>query len=72
LIVVMFILGTDSVLALVPKQNIDLVSPIPQTLSVGFASSGIATLIAPALIVGANLLGAAIYFARSSRAATRV
>ena len=51
LIVVMFILGTDSVLALVPKQNIDLVSPIPQTLSIGFASSGIATLIAPALIV---------------------
>jgi amino acid transporter len=51
LIVVMFILGTDSVLALVPSQNIDLVSPIPQTLSIGFASSGIATLIAPALIL---------------------
>jgi amino acid transporter len=51
LIVVMFILGTDSVLALVPNQNIDLVSPIPQTLSIGFASSGIATLIAPALIL---------------------
>ena len=31
-IAVMFILGTSSVLALVPQDQIDLVSPIPQTL----------------------------------------
>jgi len=50
-IAVMFILGTNSVIAFVPKDRIDLVSPIPQTLSVGFAGIGIARLIVPALIL---------------------
>jgi len=50
-IALMFILGTNSVLALVPTDRIDLVSPIPQTLSIGFAGMGIARLIVPALIV---------------------
>jgi amino acid transporter len=47
----MFILGTDSVIALVPKDRIDLVSPIPQALSIGFEGSGLAQLIVPALIL---------------------
>jgi amino acid transporter len=47
----MFILGTNSVMALVPSERIDLVSPIPQTLSIGFAGMGIARLIVPALIL---------------------
>jgi amino acid transporter len=47
----MFILGTDSVLAIVPQDRIDLVSPIPQTLSMGFRGLGFARLIAPALIL---------------------
>ncbi len=51
LIALMFILGTDSVIALVPRDRIDLVSPIPQTLSVGFAGTGAVQLIAPALIL---------------------
>jgi amino acid transporter len=51
LIALMFILGTNSVIALVPKDRIDLVSPIPQTLSIGFEGSGIAQLIVPALIL---------------------
>jgi glutamate:GABA antiporter len=51
IIVLMFILGTDSVLALVPRDSIDLVSPIPQTLSLGFEGSGAMHLIAPALIL---------------------
>src|SRR5437016_3506088 len=51
IIAVMFILGTDTVIALVPRDRIDLVSPIPQTLSLGFEGSGIAQLIVPALIL---------------------
>ena len=50
-IALMFILGTDTVIALVPRDRIDLVSPIPQALSVGFEGSGIAQLIVPALIL---------------------
>jgi amino acid transporter len=50
-IAIMFILGTNSVIALVPSDRIDLVSPIPQTLSIGFAGMGIARLIVPALIL---------------------
>ena len=37
---VMFILGTASVLALVPMDQIDLIAPIPQVLSLGFGASG--------------------------------
>jgi amino acid transporter len=49
-IALMFILGTGSVLALVPRDQIDLVSPIPQTLTIGFAGFGFARLIVPVLI----------------------
>ena len=52
IIALMFILGTDSVIALVPRDRIDLVSPIPQALSIGFEGSGpLAQLIVPALIL---------------------
>jgi amino acid transporter len=50
-IALMFILGTNSVMSLVPADRIDLVSPIPQTLSIGFAGMGVARLIVPALIL---------------------
>jgi amino acid transporter len=50
-IALMFILGTNSVLTLVPQDKIDLVSPIPQTLTVGFAGMGIASFIVPVLIL---------------------
>ena len=50
-IALMFILGTNSVMSLVPSDRIDLVSPIPQTLSIGFAGMGVARLIVPALIL---------------------
>jgi amino acid transporter len=50
-IVLMFILGTGSVLALVPADRIDLVSPIPQTLTAGFRGLGAVGLIAPALVM---------------------
>jgi amino acid transporter len=50
-IATMFILGTSSVLALVPESRIDLVSPIPQTLTIGFGGLGIVRLVVPALIL---------------------
>jgi len=50
-IALMFILGTSSVLAIVPSDKIDLVSPIPQTLTMGFAGLGVAQFIVPVLIV---------------------
>ena len=51
LIALMFILGTATVLAFVPRDEIDLVSPIPQTLTAGVRGLGVAVYIAPALIV---------------------
>jgi glutamate:GABA antiporter len=50
-IALMFILGTTSVLAIVPQDQIDLVSPIPQALTMGFAGRGLARLVAPTLIL---------------------
>ena len=55
IIAVMFILGTNSVIALVPRDRIDLVSPIPQALSIGFEGYGIARFIVPILILGVVL-----------------
>ena len=51
LIALMFILGTATVLAFVPRDQIDLVSPIPQTLRAGVEGLGVASLVAPVLIV---------------------
>ena len=50
-IAVMFIFGTSAVLGIVPQNQIDLVSPIPQTLTLGFAGYGFAKLIVPVLIL---------------------
>ncbi len=41
IIALMFILGTSSVLALIPQDQIDLIAPIPQILSVGFGGLGL-------------------------------
>lgn len=40
IIVLMFVLGTSSVLALVPNDRIDLIAPVPQLLSIGFGPLG--------------------------------
>jgi glutamate:GABA antiporter len=48
---VMFILGTSSVLALVPIEQIDLIAPIPQVLSAGFSPLGPAAAVAPVTIL---------------------
>jgi amino acid transporter len=51
IIAVMFILGTSSVLALVPIDQIDLIAPIPQVLSAGFSPLGPASAVAPMTIL---------------------
>jgi amino acid transporter len=51
IIAAMFILGTSSVLALVPMDQIDLIAPIPQVLSAGFRPFGAVGLVAPATII---------------------
>jgi glutamate:GABA antiporter len=51
IIAAMFILGTSSVLALVPFDSIDLIAPIPQVLSIGLRPFGAVAAIAPAAIV---------------------
>jgi len=55
IIALMFILGTSTVLAIVPKDKIDLVSTIPQTLTMVFRGMGVASMIAP-LLIGLLLL----------------
>ena len=50
MIAVMFILGTSSVLALIPIDQIDLIAPIPQVLSIGFQPLGWVAWVAPATI----------------------
>ena len=40
IIALMFILGTSTVVAFVPRDQIDLIGPIPQVLSIGFGSLG--------------------------------
>lgn len=45
IIVTLFILGTSSVLMIIPRDQIDLIAPIPQILSVGFGSMGSAVAI---------------------------
>ena len=50
IIALMFILGTSSVLSLVPQDQIDLASPIPQTLSIGFSGLGFIRFLVPVLI----------------------
>ena len=39
----MFVMGTSTVVAFIPTENIDLVGPLPQVLSVGFSPFGIAS-----------------------------
>lgn len=70
IIVLMFILGTGSVLALVPNESIDLIAPIPQVLAIGFAPFGAASLVATlgilALLV-IRLAQSSVAFAAISR-----
>ncbi|MEK6303000.1 MAG: APC family permease [Acidobacteriota bacterium] len=70
LIAVMFILGTSSVLSLVAPENIDLIGPIPQVLSIGFGKLGFAAQIVPIAIVaflGIRIAQSSVQFAGNTR-----
>ena len=60
--IVMFVFGTSSVVAMIPFDDIDLIAPIPQLLTVGFLPLGATSAIVP-VILSAML---AIRFAQAS------
>jgi amino acid transporter len=69
-IALMFILGTSSVLAYLKPDDIDLVAPIPQVLSLGFRPLGIAARVVPIVILsllGLRLAQASVNFTANSR-----
>lgn len=70
LIAVMFILGTSSVLAFVSPDKVDLISPIPQVLTIGFGSSGWVGMIVSIAILGVvarQIALMSIYFSGNTR-----
>jgi len=70
LIALMFILGTSSVLAFVPREQADVIGPIPQVLSIGFRSLGWVGAIGSIAILGITVRTIAlmsIYFAGNTR-----
>ncbi len=69
-IALMFILGTSSVLALVPIDRIDLIAPIPQVLDQGFGPFGSANLVASitiAALLCIRMAQASVMFAGNTR-----
>jgi amino acid transporter len=70
IIVVMFVLGTSSVLGMVPIAEIDLIAPIPQLLNVGFGPLGAAAAIVPLMLsamIAIRFAQASVNFAGSAR-----
>jgi len=70
IIVVMFILGTASVLAFVSPDKVDLIGPIPQVLSLGFGSFGwVSTLVSLTIfgVAARQIALMSIYFAGNTR-----
>ena len=70
LIAVMFILGTSSVLAFVHPDDIDLIAPIPQVLSLGFGTFGVAAVVVPialALLIVLRIAQASVNFTGLTR-----
>jgi len=70
IIVVMFILGTASVLAFVPPDKVDLIGPIPQVLSLGFSGFGWVSILVSLTIFGVaarQIALMSIYFAGNTR-----
>jgi amino acid transporter len=70
IIAVMFILGTSSVLALIPQDRIDLIAPIPQVLSEGSSTLRFAAVAAPLAILallGIRVAQSSVTFAGNTR-----
>ena len=70
IIALMFILGTSSVVAFIPRDHIDVIGPIPQVLSIGFGSLGWVGAIGSIAILGIAVRTIAlmsIYFIGNTR-----
>src|SRR5262249_45268848 len=70
IIALMFILGTSSVMAYIPLDQIDLISPIPQVLNIGLAPFGVASWIAPVailMLLGRQIANVSFTFTGSTR-----
>jgi amino acid transporter len=70
IIALMFILGTSSVLAFTGGEHVDLIGPVPQTLSIGFRSFpivGAIVSVAIFLLAMRSIALMSIYLAGSSR-----
>lgn len=70
IIALMFILGTGSVLVLIPVDRIDLIAPIPQVLEEGFRPFGAASLVGSMTIVALlciRVAQASVMFAGNTR-----
>lgn len=70
IIALMFILGTSSVLAFTGGEHVDLIGPVPQTLSIGFRSFpvvGAIVSVAILLLAMRSIALMSIYLAGSSR-----
>ena len=70
IIALMFILGTSSVLAFIPRNQVDVIGPIPQTLSLGFGAGGWVATIGSIAILGIAVRTIAlmsIYFSGNTR-----
>ena len=70
IIVLMFILGTSAVLGMIPVDDIDLIAPIPQLLSVGFGPLGAVAAIVPitlSAMIAIRFAQASVNFAGSTR-----
>lgn len=70
IIAVMFILGTNAVLAFVPIDQINLIGPIPQVFRIGFGASGVGAMAAAVgilLISGRTIANMSIAFTGTTR-----
>jgi glutamate:GABA antiporter len=70
IIALMFILGTSSVIAFIPRDHIDVIGPIPQVLSIGFGSLGWVGAVGSIAILGIAIRTVAlmsIYFVGNTR-----
>ena len=70
IIAAMFILGTSTVVAFIPRDRVDVIGPIPQVLSMGFGSLGWVGAIGSIAILGISVRTIALmslYFVGNTR-----
>jgi amino acid transporter len=70
IIVFLYVFSTSAILAFLPARQVNLIAPVPQALSVGLNSFGLANILAPVtilLLLGNTLSTANLTFSASSR-----